>query len=223
MHHPRYQSTSSTSQLPVIQHPPVLSPQIDLRRYDQSWFDRGRPGWYILLWWLVQAIVFPLTPHFWHGARAAVLRGFGARIGQGVCIRPTARFTYPWKVEIGDYSWIGDDVVLYSLDQITIGQHCVISQQSYLCTGSHDIHDPAFGLKTAPIRVGNGVWIAADCFIAPGVQIGANAVIGARSTVFNDMPEQQVCWGHPCRVHYVREVQSREAQAAQPLTNYISE
>jgi putative colanic acid biosynthesis acetyltransferase WcaF len=182
------------------------SPLIDLRHYDQSWFDRGRPGWYILLWWLVQAVVFPLTPHFLHSARAAILRVFGAKIGRGVTIRPTARFTYPWKVTIGDHSWIGDDVVLYSLDQITIGAHCVISQKTYLCTGSHNIHDPAFGLQTAPITIGNGVWIAADCFVTPGVEIGANAVVGARSTVFKNMPSQQVCWGNPCQPRYFREV-----------------
>lgn len=179
---------------------------IDLRHYDQSWFDRGRPGWYILLWWLVQAIVFPLTPHFAHAVRVAVLRWFGAQIGQGVNIRPTARFTYPWKIAIGDYSWIGDDVVLYSLDQIYIGQHCVISQKTYLCTGSHAMDDLAFSLVTAPIQIGNGVWIATDCFVAPGVQIGANAVIGARSTVLRSMPPQQVCWGSPCQPRYERTV-----------------
>ncbi|MDM9384892.1 hormogonium polysaccharide biosynthesis acetyltransferase HpsU [Chlorogloeopsis sp. ULAP01] len=177
---------------------------IDLRKYDQSWFDRGRPGWYVLLWWFVQAIAFPLTFHPFNNLRCALLRLFGARIGKGVLIRPTARFTYPWKITIGDYSWIGDDVVLYSLDYIHIGEHCVVSQKSYLCTGSHDIHDPSFGLTTASIYIGNGAWIAADCFIAPGVKIGANAVIGARSSVFSDIPSGQVGWGTPCKSHYSR-------------------
>jgi putative colanic acid biosynthesis acetyltransferase WcaF len=203
--------SSPLSPLPsVLRASPTLREQssilINLRHYDQSHFDRGRPGWFVLLWWLVQAIVFPITPHNFHAPRIAVLRLFGAKIGRGVMIRPTARFTYPWKVAIGEYSWIGDDVVLYSLDQIQIGAHCVISQKSYLCTGSHDIHDPAFGLQTAPIQVGQGVWVAADCFVAPGVTIGANAVIGARSSVFRSMPEQQVCWGNPCKPRYQREM-----------------
>lgn len=179
-------------------------PFVDLRRYDQSKFDRGRPGWYILLWWLVQAIAFPFTPHFLNQLRCSLLRLFGARIGKSVVIRPTARFTYPWKVEIGDYSWIGDDVVFYSLEHIHIGQHCIISQKSYLCTGSHDLQDPAFGLKTASISIGNGAWIATDCFIGLGVQVGANAVIGARSSVFTNIPSGQVCWGTPCRPRYAR-------------------
>jgi len=179
-------------------------PFIDLRKYDQSWFDRGRPGWYIFLWWLVQAIAFPLTPQPLHIVRRVLLRLFGAKIGKGVSIRPTARFTYPWKVSIGDYSWVGDDVVFYSLDHIFIGEHCVISQKTYLCTGSHDFQDQSFGLKTASITIGNGTWVAADCFVGLGVEIGANAVIGARSSVFTNIPAQQVCWGNPCRPQYPR-------------------
>nr|WP_217359341.1 hormogonium polysaccharide biosynthesis acetyltransferase HpsU [Anabaena sp. UHCC 0204] len=186
--------------------PPITddAPFLDLRKYDQSWFDRGRPSWYVLFWWFVQAIAFPLTPQPLNILRRSLLRLFGAHIGKGVLIRPTARFTYPWKISIGDYSWIGDDVVFYSLDQINIGEHCVISQKSYLCTGSHDIQDPAFGLKTASIIIGNGAWVAADCFVAPGVHIGSNAVIGARSSVFSNMPAGQVCWGNPCRSQYPR-------------------
>jgi putative colanic acid biosynthesis acetyltransferase WcaF len=176
------------------------APWMDLRTYDQGWFDRGRPGWLILLWWLVQGVVFPLTPHFASGIRVKLLRLFGAKIGVGVLIRPTARVTYPWKLTIGDYSWIGDDVVLYSLDRITIGQHAVISQECYLCTGSHDMADPSFNLVTKEIAIGNGAWIASDCFVGPGVTIGSNTVVGARSTVLKDLPEGKVCYGSPCEV-----------------------
>lgn len=180
-------------------------PWIDLRRYNQAWFDRGRPGWFVLLWWLVQAIAFPLTPQPLFGVRRFILRLFGAKIGRGVLIRPTARFTYPWKVEIGNYSWIGDDVVFYSLDRISIGNHCVISQKTYLCTGSHDPLDSTFNLITNPINIGNGVWVAADCFIGPGVNIGANTVVGARSSVFNSLPDSYFCWGSPAKPRYIRQ------------------
>ncbi|MEA5469132.1 hormogonium polysaccharide biosynthesis acetyltransferase HpsU [Spirulina sp. 06S082] len=181
-------------------------PWIDLRNYDQSEYDRGRPSWYVLLWWFVQAIAFPVTLHNFSSIRCTILRLFGAKIGKGVIIRPTARITYPWKIEIGDYTWIGDDVVLYSLDRIQIGEHCVISQKCYLCTGSHDISDRAFALQTEPIFIGNGAWVATDCFIAPGVKIGANAVIGGRSSVYRDIPAAQVAFGNPCRPRYERKI-----------------
>lgn len=196
------EKSSSKVDLPDVNAPSL----VDLSQYDQSWYDRGRPGWYVLLWWLVQAVIFPLTPHPFNGIRQFVMRLFGAKIGKDVIIRPTARFTYPWKVEIGDYSWIGDDVVFYSVDRIHLGNHCVVSQESYLCTGSHDIKDPTFNLTTAPITIGNGVWIATNCFVAPGVQIGSNAIIGARSSVFGNIPAQQVCWGTPARPRYQRQM-----------------
>ena len=183
---------------------PRGEPWVDLRLYDQSHYDRGRPRWYVMMWWLVQAIAFPITPHSCHRIRIALLTLFGAKVGQGVIIRPSARFFYPWNVSIGDYSWIGDDVVFYSLEQITVGCHTVVSQKSYLCTGSHDISDPQFRLQTAPITIGSGAWVATDCFIAPGVTIGANSVIGARSSVFKDMPVQYVCLGSPCQPRYER-------------------
>ncbi|MDJ0650809.1 MAG: colanic acid biosynthesis acetyltransferase WcaF, partial [Xenococcaceae cyanobacterium MO_188.B19] len=89
---------------------------IDLTKYDQSHFDRGKPQWFIVIWWFIQGIAFPLSLHNFSSFRCWLLRLFGAKIGKGVVIRPSARVTYPWKVSIGDYSWIGEDVVLYSLD-----------------------------------------------------------------------------------------------------------
>jgi len=200
------------SQNPRIQELPDLDapPVVDLRRYHQAGFDRGRPSWFVLVWWFIQAVIFPITPHSFHAPRITLLRLFGATIGRGVVIRPTARITFPWKVTIGEHSWIGDDVVLYSLDWIHIGSHCVISQKSYLCTGSHDISDPCFQLQTGAIALGNGTWIATDCFIAPGVHIGSNTVVGARSSVFNNLPAGQVCWGTPCRPHYPSQVNRDE-------------
>ncbi len=181
---------------------------VDLRRYDQSQFDRGRPLWLIQLWWLVQAIAFPLFPQSINAPRRVLLRLFGAKIGRGVRIRPSARFLYPWKIQIGDYSWIGDDVVFYSLETITVGEHCVISQKTYLCTGTHDAQSSSFALITGAIAIGNGVWIAADCFIAPNVAIGSNAVIGLRSLVLHSMPAGYICWGMPCCPRSPRQMQA---------------
>lgn len=187
---------------------PILDAKswVDLRKYNPSQHNLGRSKWIVILWWFLQGILFPLSLHNFNGFRVWLLRLFGAKIGRGVVIRPSARFIYPWKVAIDDFSWIGDDVVFYSVDKIKIGCHCVISQKSYLCTGSHDIKDSAFGLIAAPISIGNGVWVASDCFIAPGIAIGANTVIGARSSVFHHISEGKVAWGTPCEVRRTREI-----------------
>jgi len=116
---------------------------------------RGRSGWFVQLWWIVQSTLFGLSPQFMYRWRRWLLRLFGARLGRGVLIRPTARVTYPWKVSIGDWSWIGDDVVLYSLGEIEIGSNAVISQRAYICTASHDYTKPGFDIYSKKIVIGN--------------------------------------------------------------------
>lgn len=160
---------------------------------------RGKPGWFVQIWWLVQSTLFRWSPQFAYGWRTWLLRLFGANIGKGVVIRPTATFTYPWKISIGDHSWIGDDVCLYSLGKIVIGKNVVVSQKSYLCTGSHDIDKIAFDIYAKPIRIEDEAWVAADVFVAPGVTIGRGSVVGARSSVFQDLPEGMLCLGNPAK------------------------
>jgi putative colanic acid biosynthesis acetyltransferase WcaF len=118
-------------------------------------------------------------------------------VGRGVQIRPSAIVTYPWKVEIGDYSWIGDEVVLYSLGEISVGANVVISQKSYVCTGSHDYHSVSFDIFVKKIRIEDEVWLATDVYVAPGVTIGRGAIIGARSSVFKDIPPATIAMGSP--------------------------
>jgi len=169
----------------------------DLRNFKLPRGFRGRPGWYVQLWWLVHWFLFRPSPQVLYGWRRFLLRLFGAQIGQQVLIRPTALVTYPWKLHIGDFSWIGDEVVLYSLGEISIGAHTVISQRSYLCAGTHDYTAPGFDIAGPPIQIGDQVWIATDVFIAPGVEIGSGAVVGARSTVFDNLPGGMICYGNP--------------------------
>ena len=161
---------------------------------------RGRPGWYVQLWWLVQALLFRPSPQVLYGWRRWLLRRFGARIGRGVLIRPSTRITYPWKLTVGDYAWIGDDVELYTLGEITIGAHAVVSQRCYLCTGSHDYTHVTFDIFARPIVIGEQAWLATDVFVAPGVEIGAGTVVGARSSVFKSLPGGVIARGTPAVV-----------------------
>lgn len=172
---------------------------MDLSQFPQSGFSRGRPGWYVLLWWLVEATLFRHSLHNAYGFRNALLRLFGAKIGPGVKIRPDAQFYFPWRVEIGAHSWIGNKAMLYSLAQITIGPNCVVSQEAYLNTGSHDITRPHFDLITRPIVIEAGAWVGARAFVNLGVTIHENAVIGAMSNVTKDLPANMICVGNPCK------------------------
>jgi putative colanic acid biosynthesis acetyltransferase WcaF len=167
---------------------------------------RGRSAVFVQLWWVVQASLFRWSPQFMYGFRRWLLRLFGARIGERVLIRPTATVTYPWKLTVGDHSWIGDDVVLYSLGPILVGNNSVISQNSYVCAADHDYRQADFPIRERPIRVGSGVWVAAGTFVGPGVTIGDGAVVGARSAIFESLPARTICYGHPCRPVKPREM-----------------
>ncbi len=172
----------------------------DLSRFRLPDNFRGRPGWVVQLWWIVEALLFRPSPQFLYGWRRWLLRQFGAHVGKGAVIRPTVRTQFPWKVSIGDYAWIGDDVVLYSLGEISIGDHAVVSQKSYICTGSHDPESLDFAIFSRPISIGPECWIATDVYIAPGVSIGKGTLVGARSSVFKDLPAGKICLGSPARV-----------------------
>lgn len=183
--------------MPTPHTPPPPYQRLDHFRMPPGF--RGRPGWFVQLWWVAQATLFAWSPQFMYGWRRWLLRRFGARVGRGVVIRPTARVQFPWKVDLGDHCWIGDDVGLYSLGPITVGAHAVVSQRSYLCTGSHRLGDPTFPIYAEPIVVGPECWIATDVFVAPGVTVGRGAVVGARSSVYADLPPGQICLGNPAR------------------------
>src|ERR1035437_5729988 len=126
---------------------------VDLSKYNQEWFDKGKSNIIVMLWFVVQHTIFKLSLHNMYGYRIFILRLFGCKIGKNVKIRRTCEITYPWKVIIGDNTWIDDEVLLYSLDKISIGSNCSISRRSFLCTGSHDIEDPHFRLIVKPIEV----------------------------------------------------------------------
>ncbi|WP_020595944.1 putative colanic acid biosynthesis acetyltransferase [Spirosoma panaciterrae] len=160
---------------------------------------RGRPGWYVQLWWIVESLFFRTSPQFMYGWRRFLLRSFGAKIGQRVQVRPSVHTQFPWKVTIGDSSRIGDDVVLYSLGPITIGANVIVSQKSYICTGSHDYQDLDFGIFTEPVVIEDECWLATDVYVAPGVTIGKGTVVGARSSVLKSLPANKVCVGTPAK------------------------
>lgn len=172
----------------------------DLSRFQVPKAARGRPAWFVQLWWIVDAIAVRNTPQALYAWRRFVWRLFGARVGRKVLIRPGARVTFPWKLAIGDYSWVGDDARLYNIEEITIGAHCVISQEAYLCAATHDHCDVTFPLVAWPIRLESECWVAARAFVGPGVTIGRGAVVGACSVVVSDVSPGMIVAGAPARL-----------------------
>jgi len=160
---------------------------------------RGRSAAFVQLWWVIQSTLFVLSPQFMYEWRNSLLRCFGAKIGKGVIIRPTVRITYPWKLTIGDFSWVGDNAELYTLGEIEIGSNVVVSQKSYLCAATHDYTKETFDMIDKKITIEDEVWLAADVYIAPGITVKKGALVGARSSVFHDLPAGMICVGSPAK------------------------
>lgn len=150
-------------------------------------YDKGAPTWKQIAWLTVSGL---LIQHWWcpNRVRVAVLRGFGARLADGVLIRHRVRIHWPWKLAVGAHSWIGEDVWILNLEPVTIGADVCVSQGVLLCTGSHDRYSPTFEFDNAPIVVEDGAWIAARATVLRGVTVGPDAVIGATSLVTSDVP-----------------------------------
>jgi putative colanic acid biosynthesis acetyltransferase WcaF len=170
---------------------------MNLASFDNSDFDRGAPRWKEALWVAVRCLFFQNPLPWPSGLRVNLLRAFGARIGIGAVIRANVNISHPWRLAMGDHVWIGEDVGILSLAQVSIGSNVCISQRAYLCTGSHDFRREDFKLKVAAITVRDGSWIAAMSFIAPGVEVGAGAVVSAGSVVLKDVPAGAFVRGNP--------------------------
>ncbi len=150
--------------------------------------------------YLVRAIFF-LSPCPWPSAlRVSLLGWFGAKIGRGVVIRSRVNVWLPWRLEVGDHVWIGEEVFILNLAPVAIASNVCISQRVFLCTGSHDYTKITFDLITKPILVRSGSWIAAQVFVGPGVEIGPNSVVSAGSVVLKDVPPNVVVQGNPAEV-----------------------
>ena len=175
----------------------LLLEPVNLAAFNNSKFDRGASAWKEALWCSVRILFFQTRWPFPSRLRVSWLRAFGALIGDGAVIRSGVNISFPWRLIMGHNVWLGEDVGILSLAQVTIGSNVCISQRAFLCTGSHDFRREDFALKTAPITIGDEVWIAASAFIAPGVVIGRGALIAAGAVVFNSVPDGARMFGNP--------------------------
>lgn len=159
---------------------------------------RGRTCIWELLWYLCKMSFF-LTALPWpNSLKRYILKLFGANIGAAVVIKPRVNIHMPWKLRIGDHTWIGEEVFILNFEPVTIGSNCCISQRAFLCTGNHDYKDVTFPYRNRPIVIEDGAWVGAQAFVAPGVVIHNEAVASAGSVVTHDLPSAMVCGGNPC-------------------------
>ena len=152
---------------------------ISLSKFSNSEFFRGSSRVKEFLWWIFRSLFFAPTFPVPSKIKIVILRIFGAQVGQGVVIRSRVNVTMPWRLEIGDDVWIGDEVYILSLAKVKIGSNVCVSQRAFLCSGSHDFNKPSFDLVAEPIQVGDSSWICAQAFVGPGSTIPPATMVKA--------------------------------------------
>lgn len=169
----------------------------DLSSFDNDWYKPGasilkRLLWHMCSWfWLESGILVP------YGWKRTLLRLFGARIGKNVVIKPHVQIKYPWRLQIGNHTWIGEHCWIDNLDDVTIGSNACLSQGSMVLSGNHDFSKKNFDLILKPIVIEDGAWIGAKATVTQGVTVGSHAVLSVGSVASTDLDAYGIYRGNP--------------------------
>jgi maltose O-acetyltransferase len=102
------------------------------------------------------------------------------------------------NLSIGDFSTLGRvEIALH--DKVTIGKYVCINDGVVILSASHDVLDPLWQHKKAPIFIGDYAWIATNAIILPGVNIGKGAVVGAGAVVSKNVKDYAIVIGNPAK------------------------
>ena len=172
--------------------------QTDLSRFNNDWYNPGsapkRALWYLCNILFLKGSLLPFS-----GFKRSLLRLFGARIGKGVVIKPSVNIKYPWKLAVGDHTWIGERVWIDNLGEVKIGKHCCLSQGSMLLCGNHDFKSSTFDLMVGDITMEDGAWVGAKSVVCPGVTVKSHAVLAVGSLATDDLEAYAIYQGNPAQ------------------------
>jgi len=174
-----------------------LESKINLSAYNNSWYKSGRGKLVCVSWYIVNAIIFNSSYFPVNSVKVKLFRLFGASIGKGVIIKPKVNIKYPWKLIIGDYSWIGEGVWIDNLAKVTIEDNCCISQGALLLTGNHNFKKSSFDLMIGAIHLRSGSWVGAMSVVGPGVTLEENAILTVGSVASSDLDGNSIYRGNP--------------------------
>ncbi len=171
----------------------------DLSKYQNPEYKPGGGTIKRLAWYFTNAVFLrnPLNP--FSGVKVFLLKLFGAKIGKGVVIKPAVNIKYPWRLSIGNYSWLGENVWIDNLEDVAIADNCCLSQGAMLLTGNHNYKKTTFDLMTKGIILESGVWIGAYSIVAPGVCCKSHSVLAVNSVAVADLASYSIYQGNPAK------------------------
>jgi len=179
--------------------------KVKLNQYNNNWYD---PGSTLkkFLWYFTNMLFFKTMLPYPSSFKVKLLKLFGAKIGQGVGIKPNVNIKYPWFLEIDDDCWVGEGAWIDNLAKVTIGSNVVLSQGAYLLTGSHDYKKESFDLILGDIVLEDGVWIGAKATVCPGVTCKSHSVLSVGSVATEDLEAYGIYQGNPAIKKREREI-----------------
>lgn len=180
-----------------------MTNSVDLKNYNNNHYH---PGSFLIrtAWYLINLVFFKCSIPYPNSLKSSLLKLFGGKVASGVVIKPNVNIKYPWFLEVGENSWIGEAVWIDNLAKVLIGKNVCISQGAYLCTGNHDYTSKSFDLITGEIKIEDGVWIGAKSLICPGVTLRSHSVVTAGSIISEDTEPFTIY-----RTHETKAVKSR--------------
>lgn len=170
--------------------------RVNLKNYNNGWYVSGCKV-KIILWTLASALFFRTSLPVPSAIKVAILKLFGACVGNGVVIKPSVNIKYPWKLNIGNYTWIGESVWIDNLDTVNIGNNCCLSQGCYLLTGNHDFTLSSFDLMISEINIKNEAWVGAKSVVCPGVTLQRASILTVGSIATKNLEELGIYQGNP--------------------------
>jgi putative colanic acid biosynthesis acetyltransferase WcaF len=157
---------------------------IDLTAAGPGDFKRTRSRAVEAVWMVVEFLLITNPLQISSRLRVWALQLFGARIGANIIMRPRVRVKFPWNLQIGDNCWIGEGVWIHNQGLVTIEDNTVVSQETFITTGSHDV-------------LRRGAWLTTRCIVLQGVEVGQNTVVTPGSVVRQTLPPNRVYGGNP--------------------------
>lgn len=171
------------------------------------WYQRNRLPWNVVRLHVELAKRQAYARGVMHGNVLPMLLEGRLEIGPHAYFEPGVWLTSDaGRITIGGGTLINLNVMIAAVDEVTIGEHCMIANGCLITDGNHRFDDPekpvpwqGFTSK-GPVSIGDNVWLGANVVVTSGVTIGRRSVIGANSVVLTDIPEFSIAAGAPARV-----------------------
>ncbi len=178
----------------------------DLSQYKNTSYKPGKNFIIRTIWYFTNIIFLKSSFSVINSFKIFILRIFGAKIGKGVVIKPSVNIKYPWKLKIGDYSWIGENAWIDNLENVEIGNNVCISQGAMLLCGNHNYKKSSFDLMVGEIIIEDGVWIGAKSIVTAGVVCRSHAVLTVLSVATKNIEAYTINKGNPAQKIKSREI-----------------